>query len=75
MGQKKYPTRNKITSSGQGSSNLALEGQSPAEFSSNPDQTHLSKLIKDFRITRESQVGEFDQSLSLPLQGSGTPGR
>ncbi len=25
----------------QGSSNLSLEGQSAAEFSSNPDQTHL----------------------------------
>jgi len=32
-----------------------LEGHCPAEFSSNPDQTHLSKLIKVFRITRNSQ--------------------
>ncbi len=30
---------------GQGSSNLSLEGQSAAEFSSNPDQTHLSVIF------------------------------
>jgi len=43
-----------------------LEGHCPAEFSSksNPDQTHLSKLIKVFRITRNSQVGVFDQGWS-----------
>ncbi len=29
----------------QGSSNLTLEGQSTAEFSSNPDQTHLSVIF------------------------------
>ncbi len=29
----------------QGSSNLSLEGQSAAEFSSNPDQTHLPVLF------------------------------
>ncbi|XP_065128992.1 suppressor of tumorigenicity 7 protein homolog isoform X9 [Paramisgurnus dabryanus] len=34
----------------QGSPNLTLEGQSTAEFSSNPDQTHLRKLIKVFMI-------------------------
>ncbi len=30
----------------------------PVEFSSNPNQTHLNKLIKVFRITR-LQAGEF----------------
>ncbi len=30
---------------------------SPVEFSSNPNQTHLNKLIKVFRITR-LQAGE-----------------
>jgi len=34
------------------------------EFSSNPDQTHLSKLIKVFRISRNSQVGVFNQGWS-----------
>ncbi len=29
----------------QGSSNLSLEGQSATEFSSNPDQTHLSVIF------------------------------
>ncbi len=28
----------------------------PAEFSSNPNQTHQSMLIKVFKITRKSQV-------------------
>ncbi len=36
----------------------------PAEFSSNPDQTHLSMLISVFRIFRQSQGGEFDQGWS-----------
>ncbi len=31
----------------QGSSNLSLEGQSAAEFSSNPDQTHLPSSSND----------------------------
>ncbi len=30
----------------QGSPNLFLEGRCPAEFSSNPNQTHLNQLIK-----------------------------
>ncbi len=30
----------------QGSPNLFLEGRCPAEFSSNPNQTHLKQLIK-----------------------------
>ncbi len=29
----------------QGSSNLSLEGQSAAEFRSNPDQTHLPVIF------------------------------
>ncbi len=33
----------------------------PAEFSSNPNQTHMSRLINVFRIIRKSQVDEFDQ--------------
>ncbi len=33
----------------------------PAEFSSNPNQTHLSMLIIVFKIIRKSQVGECDQ--------------
>ncbi len=33
----------------------------PAEFSSNPNQTHLSMLIRVFKIIRKSQVSEFDQ--------------
>ncbi len=45
----------------QGYSNLACEVHFPAEFSSNPNQTHLSMLINAFRIIRKSQVGEFDQ--------------
>ncbi len=35
-----------------------------AEFSSNPNQTHLSMLISVFKIIRKSQVGEFDQGWS-----------
>ncbi len=45
-------------------SNLAREIYFPAEFSSNPDQTHLSMLISVFTIIRASQVGEFDQGWS-----------
>ncbi len=36
---------NESVTIGQGSSNLSLEGQSAAEFSSNPDQTHLSVIF------------------------------
>ncbi len=36
----------------------------PAEFSSNPNQTHLSMLIRVFKIIRKSQVGKFDQGWS-----------
>ncbi len=42
-------------------------GPMPAEFYSNPNQTHPSKLTKVFRIPRKSQVSEFE----LTLQGSG----
>ncbi len=48
----------------QGYSNLAREVHFPAEFSPNPNQTHLSMLVNVFRIIRKSQVGEFDQSWS-----------
>ncbi len=48
----------------QGYSNLAREIHFPAEFSSNPNQTHLSMLIDVFRIIRKSQLGEFDQGWS-----------
>ncbi len=48
----------------QGSSNLAHEIHFPAEFSSNLNQTHLSMLIRVFKIIRKSQVGEFDQGWS-----------
>ncbi len=56
----------------QGYSNLAREIHFPAEFSSNPNQTHLSMLINVFRIIRKSQVGEFDQGLELNSAGSGS---
>ncbi len=36
----------------------------PAEFSSNPKQTHLSLLIGVFKIIIKSQLGEFDQGWS-----------
>ncbi|XP_065136493.1 uncharacterized protein [Paramisgurnus dabryanus] len=49
--------RKLVTQALSGSPNLSLEGRSTAEFSSYPDQTHLSKLIKVFMITRKSQVG------------------
>jgi len=42
---------------------MALEIHCPADFSSNPNQTHLNKLIEVFRINRKIQAGEFDQSL------------
>lgn len=45
-------------------SNLALESQCLAEFSSSPNQTHLSKPFKLFGVITKIQVGEFDQGLS-----------
>ncbi len=35
-------------------------GTCPAEFSSTPNQTHLTKLINVFKITRKLQAGVFD---------------
>ncbi len=43
-----------------GISNVGPEGRCPAEFSSNPNQTHLKKLIKVFKITGKLQAGVFD---------------
>ncbi len=37
--------------------------RTPAEFSSNPNQTHLSMLIRVFKVIK-SQVGELDQGWS-----------
>ncbi len=51
---------------------LALEVHFPAEFRSNPDQTHLNKLIKVFRITRKLQAGSFNQRWHQTLQESGS---
>jgi len=36
----------------QGWATSVLEGHCPTEFSFNPNQTHMNKLIKVFRITR-----------------------
>ncbi len=36
----------------QGQATSVLECRCPVEFSSNPNQTHLNKLIKISRITR-----------------------
>ncbi len=48
------------------SSNMApTRSTFPTEFSSNPNQTHPSMLIKFFRIFRKPQVGELDQGWSL----------
>ncbi len=43
---------------------LALKVHFPADFRSNPNQTHLNELIKVFRIARNLQAGEFDQGWS-----------
>ncbi len=44
----------------QGLATSVLEGRCPVEFSSNPNQTHLKKLIDVFKITRKLQAGVFD---------------
>ncbi len=44
-----------------------LECRCPLEFSSNPNQTHLNKLIKVFRITRDT--GRFFSGLELNSAG------
>ncbi len=54
----------------QGYSILAREIHFRADFSSSPNQTHLSMLISVFRIIRKSQVGGFDQDWSSTLQES-----
>ncbi len=36
----------------------------PTEFSSNPNQTHLSMLIRVIKIVRKSQICKFDQGWS-----------
>ncbi len=46
-----------------------------AEFSSNPNQTHLRMLIRVFKIIRKLQVDEFDQGWSWTLQQIGPPGK
>ncbi len=53
-----------------GFSALALEVHFPAEFRCNPNQTHVNKTIKIFRITRKLQAGEFDQGCrKVDLEG------
>lgn len=47
-----------------GFSALALEIHYISEFISNPNKTHLNKLIRIFRITRKLQGGEYDQGWS-----------
>ncbi len=49
-----------------------LEVHFPAEFSSNPNQSHLNKLIKVFRINRKLQAGEFLSRLELNSAGTWT---
>ncbi len=44
-----------------------LECRCPAEFSSNPNQTHLNQTFKVFRITRAT--GEVFSGLELNSEG------
>jgi len=44
----------------QGWSTPVLEGHCPAEFSFNPNYTHLNKLINVFRITKNSFLSELE---------------
>jgi len=53
-------------------STLAIEVHFPAEFSFNPNQTQLNKLIKVFRIIVKLQTGELCQGQSKSLQESGS---
>ncbi len=46
-----------------------LESRSSAEFCFNPNQTHLNKLIKAWRVTRKLQAGEFLLGLKLNSAG------
>ncbi len=42
-----------------------LEGHSSAQFSSNPNQTHLIQLIKVFKVTGNLQAGVIWSWLEL----------
>lgn len=53
----------------QGCTPSVLEGHCPAEFSSNPNQINLNKLINVFRFNG------FDQGWSSTMQDSGPPGQ
>ncbi len=44
----------------QGWATSDLEGRCPAEFRSNPNQTHLNQLIKVFKITRKLPADVFE---------------
>ncbi len=54
----------KLNNLNQEYSNLAREIHFPADFSCNPNQTHLNMLLSVFRIISKPQVGEFDQGWS-----------
>ncbi len=58
----------------QGSPTLLLESYHPADFSSNPNQTHLKQLIKVFRATWLLQTGVLQQSWNWSLQDGSSPG-
>ncbi len=57
-------TKEKVKTLDQGSLTLDLEVHFPAEFSSNPNQTHLNKLIKVFRINTKLQAAVFNPGWS-----------
>ncbi len=58
----------------QGWATSVLECRCPVEFISNPNQTHLNKLIKIFRIFRATGRGFFSGLELNSLQDIGTPG-
>jgi len=43
----------------QGWATLVMEDHCPTEFSFNPNETNLNKLIEVFRIARKLQAGDF----------------
>ncbi len=49
-----------------------LESRSPAEFCFNPNQTHLSKLVNVWNVTRKLQAGELSLGLELNSAGLGS---
>ncbi len=51
-----------------------LESYCPADFSSNPNQTHLNHLIKEFRATWQLQAGVLEQGWKWSLQDGSSPG-